>query len=56
METKGKVPIRLAAVHAHAQADEVIGRALLTGEFPGSTVELNHIFKLSDDQIASLEI
>jgi len=28
----------------------------LTGEFPGSPVELDHIFKLSNDKIASLEI
>ena len=31
-------------------------RARLTGEFPGSPVELDHIFKLSGDKIASLEI
>src|SRR5882672_9443871 len=30
--------------------------ARLTGEFPGSPVELDHIFKLSNDKIASLEI
>ena len=31
-------------------------RARLTGEFPGSPVELGHIFKLSNNKIASLEI
>ena len=31
-------------------------RARLTGEFPGSPVELDHIFKLSAYKIASLEI
>jgi len=31
-------------------------RARLTGEFPGSPVELDHIFKLSNNKIASLEI
>jgi SnoaL-like domain len=46
----------LLPLHAHAQADEVIVRARLTGDFPGSTVELDHIFKLSGDKIASLEI
>jgi len=30
--------------------------ARLTGEFPGSPVELDHIFKLFNDKIASLEI
>ena len=46
----------LLPLHAHAQADEVIVRARLTGDFPGGTVELDHIFKLSGDKIASLEI
>ena len=46
----------LLPLHAHAQADEVIVRAQLTGDFPGGTVELDHIFKLAGDQIASLEI
>ena len=36
--------------------DSVTVRARLTGEFPGSPVELDHIFKLSGDKIASLEI
>jgi hypothetical protein len=36
--------------------DKVTGRARPTGEFPGSPVELDHIFKLSNDKIASLEI
>jgi len=31
-------------------------RARLTGEFPGSPVELDHIFKLSAYKIASLQI
>ena len=41
---------------AQRQGNEVIVRARLTGEFPGSPVELNHFFKLSKDKIASLEI
>jgi hypothetical protein len=36
--------------------DLVTVRARLTGEFPGSPVELDHIFKLSGNKIASLEI
>ena len=31
-------------------------RARLTGEFPGGPVELDHIFKLSNDKVVSLEI
>lgn len=46
----------LVPLQAHAQADQSIVRARLTGDFPGSTVELDHIFKLSGDKIASLEI
>ena len=36
--------------------DMVWVRARLTGDFPGSSVVLDHIFKLADDKIASLEI
>jgi nuclear transport factor 2 (NTF2) superfamily protein len=46
----------LLPLRAHEQTDEVIVRARLTGDFPGNTVELDHIFKLSGDKIASLEI
>jgi hypothetical protein len=46
----------LLPLHAHAQGDEFIVRARITGDFPGNTVELDHIFKLSGDKIASLEI
>jgi len=28
----------------------------LTGDFPGSPVDLNHIFTISHDEIVSLEI
>lgn len=41
---------------ADANGNEVTVRARLTGDFPGSPVELNHIFRLSNDKIASLEI
>src|ERR1700693_4865587 len=46
----------LQTVNAQTHGDKVNVRARLTGEFPGSPVELDHIFKLSDDKIASLEI
>jgi hypothetical protein len=35
---------------------KLIVRARMTGYFPGNTVELDNIFKLSGDKIASLEI
>ena len=46
----------LQAVNVQTLGDLVTVRARLTGRFPGSPVELDHIFKLSNDKIASLEI
>jgi ketosteroid isomerase-like protein len=46
----------LQTVNVQTFGDVVTVRARLTGEFPGSPVELDHIFKLSGDKIASLEI
>ena len=46
----------LQTVNAQTHGDKVTVRARLTGEFPGSPVEIDHIFKLSNDKIASLEI
>jgi ketosteroid isomerase-like protein len=44
------------AVDVQTFGDLVTVRAQLTSEFPGSPVELDHIFKLSNGKIASLEI
>jgi len=46
----------LQTVSVQTFKDLVTVRARLTGEFPGSPVELDHIFRLSGDKIASLEI
>ena len=46
----------LQTVSVQTFGDLVTVRARLTGEFPGSPVELDHIFKLSGHKIASLEI
>jgi uncharacterized protein (TIGR02246 family) len=46
----------LEMVDVRTLGDLVTVRARLTGKFPGSPVELDHIFKLSGDKIASLEI
>jgi SnoaL-like domain len=46
----------LEMVNVRTLGDLVTVRARLTGEFPGSPVELDHIFKLSNNKIASLEI
>jgi ketosteroid isomerase-like protein len=46
----------LQTVSVQMFGDLVTVRGRLTGEFPGSPAELDHIFKLSGDKIASLEI
>jgi ketosteroid isomerase-like protein len=46
----------LQAVGIQPFGDLVTVRARLTGKFPGSPVELDHIFKLSNNKIVSLEI
>jgi hypothetical protein len=46
----------LQAVNSQTHGDEVTVRARLTGQFPRSPVELDLIFKLSNDKISSLEI
>ena len=46
----------LQTVGVQTFGDLVTVRARLTGEFPGSPAELDHIFKLSCNKISSLEI
>ena len=46
----------LQTVSVQALGVLVTVRARLSGGFPWSPVELDHIFKLSNDKIASLEI
>ena len=46
----------LRSISVQTLGDLVTVRARLTGNFPGSPVELDHIFKLSNNKIASLEI
>jgi hypothetical protein len=46
----------LLPLGAQTNGNEVTVRARLTGDFTESPVELNHIFKLKTDKIASLEI
>jgi ketosteroid isomerase-like protein len=52
----GKYRYLLQTVNVQTFGDLVTVRARLTGDFPGSPAELDHIFKLSNDKIASLEI
>jgi hypothetical protein len=46
----------LLPLDAQTNGNEVTVRARLTGDFAGSPLELNHIFKLKSNKIASLEI
>ena len=46
----------LQPINVQTHGDKVTVRARLTGEFPGSPIELDHIFSLSNNKIASLEI
>ena len=46
----------LQTVNVQTFGDLVTVRARLTGYFPRSPAELDHVFKLSNDKIASLEI
>ncbi|HXJ96640.1 MAG TPA: nuclear transport factor 2 family protein [Terriglobia bacterium] len=46
----------LEPLHAQAHQGHVTVRTGLTGEFPGSPVERDHIFELSNGKVASLEI
>lgn len=55
-ETDEKYRYVLHPLDAQTQGDTVILRARLIGEFPGSPVELDHVFRLSSDEITSLEI
>jgi ketosteroid isomerase-like protein len=54
VDTKYRYVLQPIDVQTHG--DKVTVRARLTGEFPGSPVELDHLFKLSNNKIASLEI
>ena len=46
----------LQPINVQTHGDKVTLRARLTGEFHGSPIELDHIFTLSNDKIASLEV
>jgi hypothetical protein len=46
----------LTPLGVRVEGNKVTVRARLTGDFPGSPIELDHVFTLSNDEIASLEI
>src|SRR3984893_3309648 len=55
-EADAKYRYVLQRINVQAHGHMVTVSARLPGEFSGSPVELDHIFKLSNDKISSLEI
>lgn len=55
-EADAKYRYVMEPLSASANGDTVELRARLTGDFPGSPIELDYIFKVAGDKIASLEI
>ena len=55
-ETQGKYNYTMDALDASIIGDTVRLRAKVTGSFPGSPVELDYLFMLANDKIASLKI
>jgi hypothetical protein len=55
-ETSKKYQHKIEPLRFARQGDKTIVTNRLTGNFPGSPIELQFIFKLEGDRIASLEI
>ena len=55
-ETQGKYNYTMDALDASVAGDTVRLRAKITGSFPGSPIELDYLFMLANDKIASLKI
>ncbi len=55
-ETQTKYKYVIEPLDASVSGNTVKLRARLTGDFPGSPVDLNFTFMLANDKIASLEI
>jgi hypothetical protein len=55
-ETQTKYKYRVEPLDASVSGKTVKLRARLTGDFPGSPVDLDYTFRLANDKITSLEI
>jgi len=55
-ETQMKYKYRMEPLDASVSGKTVKLRARLTGDFPGSPVDLDYTFTLANDKITSLEI
>jgi ketosteroid isomerase-like protein len=56
LDADAKYRYVLEPLSASVNGDAVELRARLSGDFPGSPIELDYIFKVAGDKIASLEI
>ncbi|MCO7248098.1 nuclear transport factor 2 family protein [Halomonas sp. Mc5H-6] len=54
--TRAKIAYRVEPVSVSHQDNTMVVTATVTGDFPGSPVQLDHTFQLADAQIQSLEI
>ena len=54
--TRAKIEYSVEPVSVSQQGDTLVVTATVTGNFPGSPVQLDHAFQLDDAQIQSLEI
>jgi ketosteroid isomerase-like protein len=56
LESRRKYQFQAEVLSAEAHADKTVVTAHVTGNFPGSPVDLTYRFKLADEKIAALEI
>ena len=54
--TRAKIKYSVEPVSVSQQDNTLVVTATVTGNFPGSPVQLDHTFELADAQIQSLEI
>jgi len=55
-EARRKYRFQAEVLAMDAEADRTVVTAHLTGDFPGSPVDLHYRFKVADGEIAALEI
>ena len=56
VETSGKYQHQVEPLAISARDGKVVVRGKVSGNFPGSPINLDHIFKIDGDKIVSLEI
>ncbi|WGI24260.1 nuclear transport factor 2 family protein [Halomonas alkaliantarctica] len=54
--TRAKIEYRVEPASVSQQDNTLVVTATVTGNFPGSPVQLDHTFKLAESQIQSLKI